>query len=102
MFASLAGEENIMKRALSTSALLLGLAALPIAAQTTTPSDRAADPTRSGAVTRVDTEHGDDDDFNLGWLGLLGLAGLAGIRRHKHVARDIHTDTHTNRPADRY
>jgi MYXO-CTERM domain-containing protein len=35
------------------------------------------------------TEGGQDDGFDYGWLGLLGLAGLAGLRK-----RPEHHDAH--------
>ncbi len=70
--------------------MMIGLAALPLSAQT------AADPNRGAGDTHTSTgmprATDMDDDFNLGWLGLLGLAGLAGMRRRPHT----HIDTHTS------
>lgn len=96
-----------MKRLAQTTAMVIGLAALPLAAQTSTP------PPATGAhdgATATDsmarhTDVDNDNDFNMGWLGLLGLAGLVGLRRHRHThvdARDPMTHSGPSTRADRY
>lgn len=57
-------------------ALAIGLvAAMPLAAQTTTPGNPPASTATTGPAMQQ------DEGFDWGWLGLLGLAGLAGLRR---------------------
>jgi MYXO-CTERM domain-containing protein len=81
-----------MMRFAQTGMMLAGLAVLPLAAQSTSPSPSTSDMSRSTPMTTEmsrTTDMHDDDDFNFGWLGLLGLAGLAGLGRKKH---HVHTD----------
>jgi MYXO-CTERM domain-containing protein len=98
-----------MKRFAQTGMMLAGLAVLPLAAQSTSPSPSTGDMSRTTdmrssteTMNRATDMH--DDDFNFGWLGLLGLAGLAGLGRKKN---HVHTDTdhvhtgHTHAGIDR-
>ncbi len=64
---------------LCASAMLLGLLALPIFAQTANDPNRPA--TDTTTVARQDR---DDNRNNYGWIGLIGLAGLAGLFRKQH------------------
>jgi MYXO-CTERM domain-containing protein len=93
-----------MKRFAQTGMMLAGLAVLPLAAQSTSPSPSTSDMSRSTPMTTEmsrTTDMHDDSDFNFGWLGLLGLAGLAGLGRKKHVHTDhVHTD-HMHSDVDR-
>jgi MYXO-CTERM domain-containing protein len=94
-----------VKRYFTTALMMAGLAAVPLAAQTTADPNKSSDQTaaapapapmdqRNDAANDRDNRH----DFNLGWLGLLGLAGLAGLRRRDHRDRTAITDDRTTNP----
>lgn len=58
----------------------------PTTPDTTTPDTTIPDttiPDTTTPDTTIDSDAGEDRDFDWGWLGLIGLAGLAGLRR-KH------------------
>ncbi len=74
-----------LSKAISASALVIGLAAtgVPAFAQASPgTTGTGATGTDTTTTTPVQTERR-DDNFNWGWLGLLGLIGLAGLNGRK-------------------
>jgi MYXO-CTERM domain-containing protein len=86
-----------MRASVLIGSLLLWPIAMPVSAQTTTPS-----PNTPRVERPIDTQADRDYTGLWGLLGLLGLAGLAGRRRTAaegvYANREpLHTETHTRR-----
>jgi hypothetical protein len=75
--------KSYFSKAISTGALVTGLAIMPLSApvQAQTNSDGTTTTTPNTGIYNSEADR--DRSFDWGWLGLLGLIGLAGLAGKK-------------------